>query len=188
MWRASGAESNRVKYWEIIIKRFEWWQPVLFAIQTIALIVTAVLAYKIGLRQNEIASKQTQINEELLNLQYTVSAVLAYEPSTKHLVIFNLGHTNIYLAGYGIDDLSPEMQPPRLIGPGGSHYVRTADLENYILTRASGASHVNIIVRLFLSDDRQTKYLLLTTLSCFIGANQQITIDAQTSPPKKATW
>src|SRR6266487_1540440 len=169
------------------MKAFEWWQVVLTGIQTIALIVAAALAYMIGLRQNEIASTQTQINE-LLNLQYTVSAVLAYEPSTKHLVISNLGHTNIYLAGYGIDVLSPEMQPPRLIGPGGSHYIRTADLENYILSRASGASHVNIIARLFLLDDRQTKYLLLTTLSCFIGANQQITIDAQTSPPKKATW
>ncbi|SRR6266496_5494385 len=181
------------------MKTFEWWQIVISGIQTVVLIIAAALAtaigiltiavaFIIGVRQTEIASKQTQINEQLLDLQYALSAVLTYDPSTKRLVISNLGRTNIYLAGYGLDDLSPEMQPPRLIGPLGTHYITTADFDNYILSRASGAPHVDVTIRLFLLDDRQIKYLLLANLSCHIGANQLITVDAQTSAPKKTTW
>jgi hypothetical protein len=181
------------------MKTFEWWQIVISVVQTIVLIIatalatavgilTVAVAFIIGVRQTEIASKQTQISEELLNLQYTVSAVLAYEPSTKRLMISNFGHTNIYLAGYGLDDLSSVMQTPRLIGPLGSHYIRTADFHDYVISRAAGESHTDIIVKLFLLDDRQKKYLLLVTLSCDIDPNQQITVDAKTSAPKETSW
>jgi hypothetical protein len=182
------------------MKPFEWWQIVISGIQTIVLIVAAALAtavgiltvavaFIIGVRQTEIASRQTQINEDLLSLQYAISTVLQYEPSTKRLIIHNLGHTNIYLAGYGLDDLSPAMQQsPPLIGPAGSHYIQTADLDNYILSRASGTSHANITIKLFLLDARQTKYLQLVALSCEIGENQQITVNTRPSIPTKVAW
>src|SRR5436305_497498 len=118
------------------MKTFEWWQTIIAGIQTAVLIITVVVARNIGVRQTEIASKQAEISEKLLDREYAISAVLVFEPSTKHLLISNFGRTNIYLAGYGLDDLTPVMQQsPRLIPPLGSHYISTADFDNYILSR-----------------------------------------------------
>ncbi len=69
------------------------------------------------------------------------------------------------------------------------YFVDTPEEERVYADRiAEQSAYFGISPKLFLLDDRQTKYLLLVTFSCNIDANQQIAVDAKTSPPTKTTW
>jgi hypothetical protein len=176
---------------------FEKWQTLNGAIQNMLLLGTLIFAAYIGFKQTEISSKQaefsakqTEINERLLDLQYAMSITVAYEESTKRIIVVNNGHTNIYLGGYGLDDRERTMQPEaRLIAPGQSHFINTENLDTYILSRrAPNAPHVDAIVKLLLMDERKVKYVTHTTLACEIGPNNEVKINTQTAPPQKGEW
>jgi hypothetical protein len=169
---------------------FEKWQALNGAIQNMLLLGTYSFAAYIGFKQTEISSKQTEIYQRLIDLQYAISITVAYEESTKRIIIGNNSHTNIYLGGYWLDDLEPVMQPElRVMAPGQAHHINTEDLDKYILSRrAPEAPQVNVVVKLFIMDERNTKYIIRTTLACDIGPENKVTINTQTAPPQKGEW
>jgi len=77
------------------MKRFEKWQLVTAVIQTLLFAGTVIIAFK----QCGISSKQNEISQTLLELQYAVSVEVSYDSSAKRLIVANKGQGNIYLWG-----------------------------------------------------------------------------------------
>jgi len=89
-------------------------------------------------QQAEISLKQTEISKSLLDIPFTVSVDVVYEPGSKRLNVHNKGQTNIYLWGSKLGD-GPQVleKAPVLITPGGFYYIFADSLEACTRTRLS---------------------------------------------------
>jgi hypothetical protein len=60
-------------------------------VQSELLLATVLFVAYIGFKQTDIATKQTQINEQLLNLEYELSVALEWQPAEQKLILHNQG-------------------------------------------------------------------------------------------------
>jgi len=159
--------------------KFERWQIVVGCIQTTLLMFTLISAIYIGFRQ-------TQINENLLNLNFIPSVEIAY--SNGRLQIYNKGMQNIWFWGTKFDDESPTIEKdPRLITPGGFYYIFGDRLERRIKSKIGEDGEIRFPFELFLESSNKIRYIIRNQLFC-IAKKGQIYINSQTLALIQRDW
>jgi len=177
---------------------FEKWQAltslaqaVIAAATLFVLFLTLMAAVYLGFEQAAISRRQTEINETLLELRYSVSLVVQFDDKAHSFNLVNSGETNVYWSGIKIGDSPPEIRtPPRLILPrGGSHTINIdwAEADKLIKELAASRSVVDIPCEFYLIDERNLKYVLHTNLHCMIE-NNTISIATQTARAERRNW
>jgi hypothetical protein len=137
---------------------FEKWIVFNGTIQNVLLLGTVLFAAYIGFKQTDIASKQTQISEQLLNLEYELSVALEWQAADQKLILHNQGKHNIYIGGTNLIGIEKQVyNPPRLIAVGSSHYIQTANLDT-VVPPAQGRFALDVDI--YLLDERRLKYVM----------------------------
>lgn len=174
---------------------FEKWQVIVSVAQTAILFCMLTAALYIGLkqteisdRQTEISIKQTEISKALLDIPFTVSVDVVYEPGSKRLNIYNKGQTNLYLwgskLGTGAQVLEKE---PRLITPGGSYYLLAESIESDTLAKIPQNGELRGNLDLYLTSQNATKYIVTTIIFAKVVSGK-CTIHTQTTSIKPQEW
>ena len=188
------AAEREAKSWHAM-NAFEKSQVITIAIQTVILLCTLFVALYIGLKQTEISSrqaeisvKQTEISKALLDIPFTVSVDVAYEPGSKRLNIYNKGQTNIYLwgskTGTGPQKIKTE---PRIITPGGSYYIFADTVESDALAKFPQNGELRYNLYLYLTSQNATKYVVTTIIFVKIVAGKS-KVHTQTTSIKAQEW
>jgi hypothetical protein len=165
---------------------FEKWQFVIFCMNTAILLIGTLSAVYIGFKQNEISSKQTKINEQLLDLEYEISVEVNYRLPDKKILLFNRGRHNIYFGGGKFGDDPPDLRtPPAQIAVGGTHFISTEDPAKFV--PAAGNARKQIPCDIYLLDERGTKYVLHSVLTVH-QEDDKVDISFRTSAPEKKKW
>lgn len=167
---------------------FEKWQVIVSVAQTAILFCMLTAALYIGLKQTEISIKQTEISKALLDIPFTVSVDVVYEPGSKRLNIYNKGQTNLYLwgskLGTGAQVLEKE---PRLITPEGLYYLLAESIESDTLAKIPQNGELRDNLDLYLTSQNATKYIVTTIIFAKVVSGK-CTIHTQTTSIKPQEW
>jgi hypothetical protein len=159
--------------------RFEKWQLVLLAAQTAIFFFTFLAAVWIGIRQ-------TEINRQLLDLNFRLSLEVAYDKG--RLNIFNKGKENVWIWGSQFADEPVRMETlGRLIVPGGSYYI-LADRLQILMRRRLGADGESYFPwNIFVATENGKKYTVKTLLLVKMVAGE-MTVHTQTVGFVETDW
>lgn len=174
---------------------FEKWQVMVSVTQTAILLGTLLVALYIGLKQTEISAKQAdistkqaEISKALLDIPFTVSVEVAYDPGTKRFNIYNKGQTNIFLWGTKLGDGPRSVdKDPRLIAPGGFYYLLAPSIEADTIAKVGQDGELRGNLELYLTSQNSTKYIVTTIVFAQVMAGQ-CTIHTQTTSIKPEAW
>lgn len=132
---------NAFEHWQVI-------QVIIGAAQIGALIFAALLAYYVGLKQNEI-------NNHLLRLQDYVA--IAATPGDGVIKLINTGKSNLYLWGFDMPGNNQRFKRPRLISAG------TNDASYYWLNPPPNVTTIttsqDFEFKLYLTDEFDNKWI-----------------------------
>ncbi len=150
---------------------FEKWQVVNMTIQSALLLVVFLGALYVGLKQNEI-------NQKLMDIQFTPSAEVAIVGN--RFRIYNKGRESIWLWGSQTEGLRKDIQDmPRLITPGGFYYIPTDTLKAFIKQQVGDNGEKRIRINLFIKTAHERRYTIRNVLYCTV-VNSIVTINPQT--------
>lgn len=114
--------------------------------------MTFLGALYIGLKQNEI-------NQNLLDLNYSVSVEVAYVD--KQVQIHNKGQTNILLWGNKIGDRQKRLEAePRYIVPGGFYYILADQWESGLVKTLAQNLESRIPFEVYVESENKRKYIV----------------------------
>ena len=150
---------------------FENWQVFLGIVQAAILLAAFLGALYVGLKQNEI-------NRSLLDLQFSVSLEVTYQP--QRLNIINKGQNNIWLWGTKLGDgvLSTEQQP-RLITPNGSYYLIADKLEAKILSVIGENGQTKVPLEILIETQNRKRWTVQVLLFVVVTKGT-VTVHTQT--------
>lgn len=167
---------------------FEKWQVRVSVAQTAILFCMLIAALYIGVKQTEISIKQTEISKALLDIPFTVSVDVVYEPGSKRLNIYNKGQTNLYLWGSKLGTGAQELEKePRLITSGGSYYLLAESIESDTLAKIPQNGELRDNLDLYLTSQNATKYIVTTIIFAKVVSGK-CTIHTQTTSIKPQEW
>lgn len=159
---------------------FEKWQVGLDIVTACILLAAFLGALYVGLKQNEI-------NDNLLNLHYSVSLEITHAPG--QINVSNKGQTNIMLWGSKIRDHPPVIESsPRIITPGGFYYLRSQGLEEALAKdAASGLAQKIVPLELYVEAANGSRWIVRTLLYSVAGETG-LQIHTQTVSAVQSDW
>lgn len=159
---------------------FEKWQVGLGVLTACILLAAALLAFYVGLKQNEI-------NERLLDLNYVVSLEITHVPG--QIRVRNKGKTNVALWGSKIRDRRALIEDdPRTITPGGFYYLHSQDVETALAKDASDGINEQVIpLELYVEAANGTRWIVRTLLYSVVS-NSNVQIHTQTVSAAQSDW
>ena|SRR6202171_6169859 len=164
---------------------FEKWQAVNGVITNILLLGTLLGAWLFGFKQTEIAQKQTEINQKLLDLEYELSVDLEYDKERKVFILSNRGRHSIYFGGVRFAGSGPLEPSPHQIAVGGKQEIRRhQDYDE--LTPAEGGYSED--VSFYLMDERRETYIVRAEVSTRSQGGRVVTLNIRKGAPEKANW
>jgi hypothetical protein len=163
------------------LKRFERYQVILTAIQTVALVAATAGAIWIGVIQ-------TRINRKLYELDLSVAAEVTYDQSTKRLNIFNRGRENIWLWGDKLGSGPKTVEKEgRLIVPGGSYYIFADTFEREVLEKVGHDGETQVPFQLLGKDAADRPFVV--DLVLFVQVRDgAVTVHTQTTSIRHSAW
>jgi len=163
------------------LSNFERWQVGLSGIQTILLVVATIAAIYIGLQQS-------QINQRLYELNFSVAIEVTHDSQSGQLNIFNKGRENIWLYGTKLGSSPKSVEKDgRLIAPGGSYYLLTDKLQQEVLQKVGEKGDIHEFFNIYLKDATLRPYTVSVIL--FIQVSDgEMTIHTQTVSIKQKDW
>jgi len=141
----------------------QYYQMVATWIAAIAAIAAAVLAWKIGTKQNDL-------NEVLLGLNYVPSVLFTYNKSTKHFGFQNMGKANVFWWGNRVYATSESVGGENieshgsLITPNGVYSSKADFLEPTALRCSENVA--SIFYDFFITDQNGKHYTFKNRLLC----------------------
>ena len=165
---------------------FEKWQVVVNIVQSAVLLATFLGALYIGLKQSDISVKQNEINQTLLDLNYSPSVEITY--SDKRINIVNKGKTNLRTWGSqlnnGIRSIDKE---GRLVTPGGSYYLFFEHVEQQLKKALEASDYVTVPFEVYFEAENGTKYVVRSLIGArTIGGKMEVF--TQTFGNLKSDW
>jgi hypothetical protein len=161
------------------LTRFEKIQILLSIMQGGILILTLIVAWRIG-------SVQNSINQQLLDMNFRLSLEVTYENDKLNIV--NKGKDNVWVWGTQVRDESKTIESNgRLITPNGYYYLFTDKFrtysEKYIGTDGEGTFPFNIFVATENGKRYTAKFLLFVKM-----INGTMTLNTQAIGFVESDW
>jgi len=163
----------------------EIWSVVNAIIGNCLLLAAVLAAFYVGLKQNEISARQTQISERLFDLEYELSIDLNYDIERKVFTLENRSKHNIYYGGVRFSGSGPLEEKPREIPVGGKQEIRRHQDYNELAPAEGVYSEP---VNFYLMDQRKVKYILHAEVSVRNQAGKVQSVDIRRSSPTKEEW
>ncbi|MDD5691954.1 MAG: hypothetical protein PHP10_02105 [Candidatus Omnitrophica bacterium] len=157
---------------------FENWQVCLGIAQAAILLAAFLGALYVGFKQNEI-------NQNLLDLQFSVSLELTYQP--QRLNIVNKGQQNIWLCGTKLGDGVRSIDQPVLITPGGSYYLIADMLEREIVSKVGESGEMRLPFEVLIQTQNRKRWIVKTILFA-VATKGVVTIHTQTISATPGDW
>ena len=161
------------------MSRFERWYLGLVATQCILLLGALVAALHVGNRQNAISTA-------LLDLHFTPTVALTYEPG--RLLLHNRGESSITFSGTVFNNGTKAVeQQGRVIAPGMYYYLVFSELEPKIRSALGVHGEARFSLETYLTTENGHKYVAKFLLWC-VTENGQLTVHPQLLAVAREEW